>query len=100
MSKTPKLRFKEFSGDWEEKKLGELGEFFKGSILSKSNLSEEGNSCVLYGELYTRYSEVIKNVISKTDLNDNNFVIGNKNDVLIPSSGESATDIALSLIHI
>ena len=94
MSKTPKLRFKEFSGDWEEKKLGELGEFFKGSILSKSNLSEEGNSCVLYGELYTRYSEVIKNVISKTDLNDNNFVIGNKNDVLIPSSGESATDIA------
>ena len=24
MSKTPKLRFKEFSGDWEEKKLGEF----------------------------------------------------------------------------
>ncbi len=94
MKKTPKLRFKEFSGDWETKKLEELGEFFKGSILSKSNLSNEGKPCVLYGELYTRYSEVIKNVISKTDLNDDNLVIGNKNDVLIPSSGESANDIA------
>ena len=27
----PKLRFKEFSGDWEEKKLGDIG-FFKNGI--------------------------------------------------------------------
>ncbi len=94
MSKTPKLRFKEFSGDWESKKLGTMGEFFKGSILSKANLSEEGNPCILYGELYTKYSEVIKNVISKTNLDDLKLVIGKKNDVLIPSSGETAIDIA------
>ena len=94
MKKTPKLRFKEFSGDWESKKLEELGKFFKGSTLSKANLSKEGKPCILYGELYTRYGEVIKNVTSKTDLNKNNLVIGNKNDVLIPSSGESAMDIA------
>ena len=55
MSKAPKLRFKEFSGDWEEKKLGTLGQFLKGSILSKADLSEEGKPCVLYGELYTKY---------------------------------------------
>ncbi len=24
MSKAPKLRFKEFSGDWEKKKIGEI----------------------------------------------------------------------------
>lgn len=94
MKKTPKLRFKEFSGDWESKKLEELGKFLKGSNLSKANLSKEGKPCILYGELYTRYGEVIKNVTSKTDLNKNNLVIGNKNDVLIPSSGESAMDIA------
>lgn len=29
MSKTPKLRFKEFSGDWESKKLGDLGDVTK-----------------------------------------------------------------------
>lgn len=94
MKKTPKLRFKGFSGDWQSKKLEELGEFFKGSTLSKANLSKEGKLCILYGELYTRYGEVIKNVTSKTDLSENNLVIGSKNDVLIPSSGESAMDIA------
>ncbi len=94
MSKTPKLRFKEFSGDWEEKKLGTLGQFLKGSILSKADLSEEGKPCVLYGELYTKYSEVIKNVISKTNLENDKLVLGKKNDVLIPSSGETAIDIA------
>lgn len=94
MNKTPKLRFKEFSGDWESKKLGTLGEFFKGSTLSKANLTEEGKPCILYGELYTRYGEVIKKVISKTNLDDSKLVIGQKNDVLIPSSGETAIDIA------
>lgn len=94
MSKAPKLRFKEFSGDWEEKKLGTLGQFLKGSILSKADLSEEGKPCVLYGELYTKYSEVIKNVISKTNLENDKLVLGKKNDVLIPSSGETAIDIA------
>ena len=29
MSKAPKLRFKEFSGDWESKKLGDLGDVTK-----------------------------------------------------------------------
>lgn len=94
MSKTPKLRFKEFSGDWEEKKLGELGAFFKGSTLSKADLSEDGNPCILYGELYTKYIEVIKNVVSKTNLDNSKLVFGKKNDVLIPSSGETAIDIA------
>lgn len=94
MNKTPKLRFKEFIGNWESKKLGTMGEFFKGSTLSKAHLSKNGNPCILYGELYTRYGEVISNVISKTNLDDSKLVIGQKNDVLIPSSGESAIDIA------
>lgn len=94
MKKTPKLRFKEFSGDWEEKELKNLGSFFKGSGISKSELSEEGIPCILYGELYTKYGEVISNIVSKTNLNTKNLVSGNKNDVLIPSSGETAIDIS------
>ncbi|WP_099188521.1 restriction endonuclease subunit S [Tepidibacter mesophilus] len=34
MSKTPKLRFPEFSGDWEEKKLGEVSEIIGGGTPS------------------------------------------------------------------
>ncbi|EDT14200.1 restriction endonuclease subunit S [Clostridium perfringens] len=90
----PKLRFKEFSDEWEEKKLGSIGEFFKGSGISKSDLSESGKECILYGELYTTYGEVITSIRSKTDISLKNAVLSKINDVIIPSSGETAVDIA------
>ena len=37
MNKTPKLRFKEFSGDWEEKKLDELSKLSSGGTPSRNN---------------------------------------------------------------
>lgn len=94
MKKVPNLRFKEFSGEWESRPLSELGIFFKGGGLSKADLSDEGSPCVLYGELYTKYTEVIGNVQSKTNVVLDNAVLGKVNDVLIPSSGETAIDIA------
>ena len=94
MNNVPNLRFKEFSGEWESQPLSKLGTFFKGTGLSKADLSDEGNPCVLYGELYTKYTEVITNVKSKTNVELGNAVIGKINDVLIPSSGETAVDIA------
>lgn len=94
MRKTPKLRFPEFSGEWEEKKLGSLCTFLKGSGLSKDDISTEGKPCILYGELYTKYGEVISKVYSKTNLEGGNFVYSKQNDVIIPSSGETAIDIA------
>lgn len=91
---TPKRRFKGFTGEWKREYLKDLGIFFKGSGISKTNLSDEGYSCILYGELYTKYNEVIKSVQSKTNIELNNPVIGKVNDILIPSSGETAIDIA------
>ncbi len=92
------IRFKDENGqdfpEWDEKSLGEMGLFRKGGSLSKSDLSETGESCILYGELYTRYTSIIEEVHSKTEVSDNGTVYGNVNDVLIPSSGESAIDIA------
>lgn len=94
MTKVPNLRFKEFSEDWKNEPLSRLGTFFKGSGLSKSDLSDDGNPCVLYGELYTKYTEVIRDVKSRTNVEGSNMVLGKANDVLIPSSGETAIDIA------
>lgn len=94
MSKTPKLRFPEFSGEWEEEVLSKLGSFSKGSGLSKADLTNEGLPCILYGELYTKYNEVIEKATSKTKVNNAKLVKSMKNDVLIPSSGETAIDIA------
>lgn len=90
----PKLRFKEFQGNWEENVMSKVGSFKKGSNLSKADLSKEGRPCVLYGELYTTYGPVISEVKSRTDKQINNPVYGKRNDVLIPASGESAEDIA------
>lgn len=94
MKKVPELRFPGFNDEWHTKKLGNLGTFFKGSGISKADLSEDGILCVLYGQLYTTYGEVIDEINSKTNIQKDKLVIGHINDVLIPSSGESAIDIA------
>lgn len=94
MMLSPTLRFKEFSGEWESKVLGEIGSFKKGKGLPKSDITKDGHPCIRYGELYTHYGEVISKIVSKTNNNIESSVIGYKNDVLIPSSGETAYDIA------
>jgi type I restriction enzyme S subunit len=89
------LRFPEFKEEWVTKKFANVGEFFKGTGISKDKLTENGNPCILYGELYTKYkNEVIKEVFSKTDINTKGLVSSKANDIIIPSSGESAVDIA------
>jgi len=89
------LRFPGFEEDWVTKKFAEVGVFFKGTGISKDKLTENGNPCILYGELYTKYkNEVIKEVFSKTDINPKGLVSSKANDIIIPSSGESAVDIA------
>ena len=93
------LRFKDNSGcnfnePWIGKKLNELVSFKKGKILSKSHLSDNGVPCVLYGQLYTSYKEVISTVISKTDYNSKGLVYSSGGEVLMPCSGETAEDIS------
>jgi type I restriction enzyme, S subunit len=81
--------------DWEEKKLGEVAEFSKGKGISKVDICEDGHfKCIRYGELYTKYSETINHVKSRTNLSKDALVFSNKNDVIIPASGETQIDIA------
>lgn len=71
--------------DWEEKRLGEVFSGLKGQGLSKDSLLDEGeNNCILYGELFTKYKEVIKSVISKTNILSG--VKSKSGDILIPAS--------------
>ena len=91
----PHLRFPEFHGEWEKCKLGDIATLTKGSGISKDQRSATGTPCILYGELYTTYkSEVINYVVSKTDISDKNLVRSCANDIIIPSSGETAIDIS------
>ena len=91
----PNLRFKEFQGEWEEKRLSEIADLFKGNGISKEQLTDTGEPCILYGELYTKYkSEIISDIFSKTDIDTRKLVKSKANDVIIPCSGETAVDIA------
>ena len=51
----PNLRFKEFQGEWEEEQLADIADLYKGTSISKDQLSDDGEPCILYGELYTKY---------------------------------------------
>ena len=91
----PNLRFPEFQGEWKEERLSDIADLYKGIGISKDQLSVDGEPCILYGELYTKYkSETIKEVISKTSIDNAKLVRSKANDVIIPCSGETAEDIA------
>ena len=91
----PPLRFPEFTREWKEEQLECIATFSKGVGISKEQLSETGEQCILYGELYTKYkSEIIKQVESKTLSDSSKLKRSKANDVIIPCSGETAVDIA------
>lgn len=93
----PNLRFPEFQGEWKEERLADIADLYKGTGISKDQLSDDGEPCILYGELYTKYkSETIREVISKTNIDNTKLVRSKANDVIIPCSGETAEDIAIA----
>ena len=91
---TPELRFPEFKDEWKLQKLGNLAQFSKGKSLSKKDLNINGNPCILYGELYTKYGAILNKVYSKTSTQNDSLVFSKRNQILIPSSGETDIDIA------
>ena len=60
--KSPKVRFRGYTDDWEERKLEDIAEFSKGRGYSKSDLTDVGISIILYGRLYTKYETSISEV--------------------------------------
>ena len=89
----PRLRFKGFTGEWEEKVLGENASFTKGSGYSKSDLTDSGFPIILYGRLYTKYENIIENIDTFVSC-DKNALKSLGNEVIVPASGETAEDIA------
>ena len=92
-NKQPVLRFKGFHDDWEQRKLGEIVEWSKGSGLSKDALNIQGIGVpvIHYADLY-KFNSVQKEVIHWT-MND----IGTKipeNNLLFPMSDVTPDGLA------
>ena len=91
---TGKTRLPGFSGAWETTRLGEIATFFKGSGLSKADLSLDGRRrCIHYGELFTVYDERVTTVIHGTD-REGMFFHSVRNDVLMPTSDVTPNGLA------
>ncbi|MEO1410138.1 MAG: restriction endonuclease subunit S [Bacteroidota bacterium] len=89
----------ELPEEWDISALGEVGTFYKGKGISKSELSETGIPCVRYGEIYTKHDFVIKKFHSfvSREIADKSFRI-EKGDLLFAGSGETIDDIGKAVL--
>lgn len=76
-------------------KIRELGEAYSTMVMSKEQLTNDGNLCVFYGELFTLYGCIIDEVKSKTSLEKVSSTLSHGRDLLFPAS---TTVDAVSLI--
>ena len=74
--------------------IADLGEPFSVGSLAKDDLAEIGCPCIIYGELFTTYGEIIFHIESCTNKTDG-MILSKKGDLLFPSS---TTVDAMSLI--
>ena len=96
-SQTVRLRDKAGNNfpEWKEMSLGDIVTFCKGKGISKDDIISGGNNkCIRYGELYTTYGEVIRDIRSTTNVDASESLLSMKDDLLVPSSGETSMDIA------
>ena len=96
-SNVPEIRFEGFTDPWEQRKLGELVSFSKGSGYSKGDLKESGTPIILYGRLYTKYETVISDVDTFTVAKQGS-VYSKGGEVIVPGSGETAEDISIASV--
>ena len=94
---TPNIRFKGCTGDWEQRKLGDMVSFSKGSGYSKGDLKEDGTPIILYGRLYTKYETIISEVDTFVD-EKKGSVYSKGGEVIVPASGETAEDISIASV--
>jgi type I restriction enzyme S subunit len=86
---------------WEEKKLGEIAtDMYRGSGVKRDQVTEEGISCVRYGEIYTKYNYHF-NVCHSHTLEE--YVKSPKyfehGDILFAITGESVEEIGKNIAY-
>ena len=98
---TGKTRLPGFSGEWETKRLENLGSFSKGRGIKREDVSDTGLPCIRYGELYTRYKDYILNPVSRIPPAVALEALPiRKGDLLFAGSGETAEEIGICAAYL
>lgn len=109
---TPKLRFPEFTGEWEEKKLGEIYSFKTTNSYSRDKLNyEEGNvKNIHYGDIHKKFNSLfditnelvpfVNKEISLSKLTEDDYC--KEGDLIIADASEDYLDIgkAIELVRL
>ena len=91
--KVPEIRFEGFTEVWEQRKLGDWGNFYYGRSCPKWSVTEDATiPCIRYGELYTKFGAKIDRVYSYTNMPPENLRFSKGTEVLIPRVGEDPMD--------
>ena len=75
--------------------LGELGDFRKGSGLQKSDFSEDGEPCIHYGQIHTRFGSRTSEALTKAPATvTNRLRVANPGDLIIADTAEDFGGVA------
>jgi type I restriction enzyme S subunit len=94
----PKLRFKEFDGDWESKKLGTFAKTFSGGTPTSSNKDYYNGDIpfIKSGEISCTCTEQF---INQKGLDSSSAKMVNQGDLLYALYGATSGQVAISQIH-
>ncbi|WP_105993956.1 restriction endonuclease subunit S [Staphylococcus simulans] len=90
----PELRFPEFTGEWEEKKLGDLGDYLKSYPLSRAKEGLGIYKHIHYGDIHTKLPSILNDTDKLSTITEQkDFVIVEKGDVLFADASEDYADL-------
>jgi type I restriction enzyme S subunit len=98
---TGKQRLPGFTGEWEVKRLGDIGSFAKGKGIKKDEVVPEGLPCIRYGEIYTRHNDYLRefgSFISRETAKESQRIF--KGDLLFAGSGETSEEIGKCVAYL
>ncbi len=91
---TGQTRLPGFHGEWEVKRLGDVGKLIKGSGVTKDQTRTGSLACVRYGELYTHHNDVIRGFHSWISPKVAETAVQLEHgDILFAGSGETKEEI-------
>ncbi|MCC7439938.1 MAG: restriction endonuclease subunit S [Armatimonadetes bacterium] len=91
---TGATRLSGFRGEWEVRRVGEIGQFLKGSGVTKDQTRSGIIACVRYGELYTHHHNVVRGFHSWISPDVALTAVRLKQgDILFAGSGETKEEI-------
>ncbi len=99
MKNVPELRFPGFEGEWEEKKLGDLGLFQKSYSFSRAKEGNGKTKHIHYGDIHSKFKTVldsdgnIPNIIEKAV-----FELIQKGDIVFADASEDYSDLGKAVM--